>query len=65
MGTPEALTQAAEFIRSIQDRQDILIGSPELMALKKNFISKKQIKNIQYLKNLAFNNKVKKKLNPS
>ena len=46
MGTPEALIQASEFIRSIQDRQDILIGSPELMALKKNFISKKQIKNI-------------------
>lgn len=46
VGTPEALTQAAEFIRSIQDRQDILIGSPELMALKKNFISKKQIKKL-------------------
>ena len=46
VGTPEALIQASEFIRSIQDRQDILIGSPELIALKKNFISKKQIKNI-------------------
>lgn len=46
VGTPEALIQASEFIRSIQDRQDILIGSPELMALKKNFISKKQIRKL-------------------
>ena len=46
VGTPEALTQASEFMRSIQDRQDILIGSPELMALKKNFIHKKQLKKL-------------------
>ena len=46
VGTPEALTQASEFMRSIQDRQDILIGSPELMALKKNFINKKQFKKL-------------------
>ena len=43
VGTPEALTQAAEFIRSLQERQDILIGSPELTAYKNNYISKKNL----------------------
>ena len=46
MGTPEALTQTAEFVRSLQERQDVLIGSPEFTAFKKNYINKSQLKKL-------------------
>tara|TARA_A100001015_G_C15041308_1_gene739844 strand:- start:1950 stop:2816 length:867 start_codon:yes stop_codon:yes gene_type:complete len=44
-GTSESLLSASEFISTLQDRQGILIGSPELAALENGWISKEDIKN--------------------
>jgi glucose-1-phosphate thymidylyltransferase len=38
-GTHDALLQAAEFVRSIQHRQGLLVGCPEEVAFTKGFIS--------------------------
>ena len=45
-GTFSSLLQASLFIQTLQERQNIQIGSPESASYLKNFISKKQLKNI-------------------
>jgi glucose-1-phosphate thymidylyltransferase len=37
-GTPEAMLEAANFVSIVQSRQDMLIGSPEEVALRMGFI---------------------------
>jgi glucose-1-phosphate thymidylyltransferase len=39
-GTHESLLQAANFIQAVQDRQGIMISSPEEIAFRKGFISR-------------------------
>jgi glucose-1-phosphate thymidylyltransferase len=39
-GTHESLLQAANFIQAVQDRQGIMISSPEEIAYRKGFISR-------------------------
>ena len=39
MGTPQSLLEAAEYIRAIQERQGLLIGSPEEAAWRSGWIS--------------------------
>jgi glucose-1-phosphate thymidylyltransferase len=38
MGTPSALLEAAEYVRVIQERQGLLIGSPEEAAWRAGWI---------------------------
>jgi glucose-1-phosphate thymidylyltransferase len=38
MGTPSTLLEAAEYIRVVQDRQGLLIGSPEEAAWRAGWI---------------------------
>ena len=38
-GTDDALLEASEFVRMIQHRQGLLVGSPEEVAYKKGFIT--------------------------
>ena len=59
-GTFTTLLQAAHFIQTLQERQNIQIGSPESSALFQNFITRKQLKKIiknspknEYFKNLT------------
>ena len=42
-GTHDALLDAAEFVRSIQHRQGLLIGCPEEVAYRMGLISAKQL----------------------
>jgi glucose-1-phosphate thymidylyltransferase len=43
-GTPESLFEASEFIRAIQSRTQLLIASPEEVALRKGFISEPELR---------------------
>jgi glucose-1-phosphate thymidylyltransferase len=43
MGTPSSLLEAAEFIRAVQDRQGLLIGSPEEVAWRSGWINDSQL----------------------
>jgi len=62
-GTHDALLEAAEFVRSIQHRQGLLVGCPEEVAFNKKFINASQLAKLaeksgktaygQYLKALA------------
>ena len=45
-GTVSSLMNAAEFVRTVQNRQGILIGSPEEAALNKGFIGRDGIRKI-------------------
>ena len=45
-GTPDSLLEAAHFIQTIQKRQLIQVACIEEIALKQNFISKKQFEKI-------------------
>ncbi len=45
-GTFTTLLQAAHFIQTLQERQNIQIGSPESSSFYKNFITKKDLKKI-------------------
>jgi glucose-1-phosphate thymidylyltransferase len=38
MGTPATLLEAAEYVRIVQDRQGLLIGSPEEAAWRSGWI---------------------------
>jgi glucose-1-phosphate thymidylyltransferase len=38
-GTHAALLEAAEFVRTVQDRQGLLVGCPEEVAYLQDFIS--------------------------
>ena len=42
-GTPESLLQAANFIQVVQERQGIMISSPEEIAYRRGFISKEML----------------------
>ena len=42
-GTHDALLDAAEFVRSVQHRQGLLVGCPEEVAYRRNFIPAEQL----------------------
>lgn len=46
MGTPNSLLEASEYVRIIQERQGLLIGSPEEAAWRVNFINSNQLKSL-------------------
>ena len=52
-GTFISLLQSSQYIQTLQDRQNTLIGSPEEIAYLKNFIQKKDLKKLimKYSKN--------------
>ena len=39
-GMPDSLLQAATFVQTIQDRQGMLVGSPEEVAFRMGFIDR-------------------------
>ncbi len=43
-GTPNSLLDAADYVRIIETRQGILLGSPELSALRQGLISRGQLR---------------------
>ena len=45
-GTAQDLLKASHFVQTIQDRQKLLIGSPEAVALKNGWIKKVKLKKI-------------------
>ncbi len=45
-GTPASLLLASQYIQAIQDRNNILISSPEEISYKNKFISKKQLQSL-------------------
>jgi glucose-1-phosphate thymidylyltransferase len=46
MGTPHSLLEAAEYIRAIQERQGLLIGSPEEAAWRAGWVSDEQFSHL-------------------
>jgi len=65
-GTPEDLISASEFVRVIEERQGLKIGSPEEVALRQQFINENDFNKIinqippgkykEYLVSLKTNN---------
>jgi glucose-1-phosphate thymidylyltransferase len=51
-GTHESLLEAAEFIRTIEDRQNLKVGCPEEIAFENGWISADQLRDLAkpYLK---------------
>jgi glucose-1-phosphate thymidylyltransferase len=45
-GTHDALHQASEFVRSIQQRQGLLVGCPEEIAYKQGFITTEELRGL-------------------
>lgn len=45
-GTHESLLQAANFVHAVQERQGLMIASPEEIAFNKAFINKEQLRTI-------------------
>ena len=45
-GNPESLFRASEYIKIVQERHQILIGSPHLSAYEKKLISKNKLKKV-------------------
>lgn len=45
-GTPDNLLQAANFVQTIEERQGMLIGSPEEVAYRMNYIDEKLLKRL-------------------
>lgn len=43
-GTHESLLQAANFVQAVEERQGLMISSPEEIAYRKGFISREQLK---------------------
>jgi glucose-1-phosphate thymidylyltransferase len=43
-GTADGLLQAAQFVRTLQTRTGMLIGSPEEVAFRKGWIGAKELK---------------------
>ena len=48
MGSFDDLISCANFIKSIEDRQQLMIGQPEEIAWRNKWITKKQLKEIAY-----------------
>ena len=44
MGTHESLLDASNFVRTLQKRQGLLIGSPDEIAYRRNWISQEDLK---------------------
>ena len=53
MGTPNSLLEAAQYIKAIQDRQGLLIGSPEEAAWQNNWITSEDL--FQLARNIGDN----------
>jgi glucose-1-phosphate thymidylyltransferase len=45
-GTPTSLIQAAEFVRTVEERQNLKIACPEEIAYLKGFIDAEQVKRL-------------------
>lgn len=45
-GTHDSLIEASTFVRTMEKRQGMLIGSPEVIAIKKGWTDKKRVENI-------------------
>jgi glucose-1-phosphate thymidylyltransferase len=45
-GTHDAMLEAGEFVRSIQNRQGLLVGCPEEVAFTKGFITADELRNL-------------------
>jgi glucose-1-phosphate thymidylyltransferase len=45
-GSHDTLLEAAEFVRSIQHRQGLLVGCPEEIAFAKGFIDQARLRNL-------------------
>lgn len=45
-GTHESLLQAANFVQAVEDRQGLMISSPEEIAFRKGFIDREQLKSL-------------------
>jgi glucose-1-phosphate thymidylyltransferase len=45
-GTHDAMLEAAEFVRSIQGRQGLLVGCPDEVALLKKFITANELRGL-------------------
>lgn len=52
-GTHESLLQAANFVQAVEDRQGLMISSPEEIAYRQNYISRDQL--LQLTKKLGNN----------
>jgi glucose-1-phosphate thymidylyltransferase len=45
-GTHESLLQASNFVQTVEERQGLMISSPEEIAYRKGFIDRQQLKNL-------------------
>jgi glucose-1-phosphate thymidylyltransferase len=45
-GTHESLLQAANFVQAVEDRQGLMISSPEEIAYRQGFIDREQLQNL-------------------
>jgi glucose-1-phosphate thymidylyltransferase len=45
-GTHESLLQAANFVQAVEDRQGLMISSPEEIAYRKGFINREQLQSL-------------------
>ncbi|MDR1962960.1 MAG: glucose-1-phosphate thymidylyltransferase RfbA [Planctomycetaceae bacterium] len=45
-GTPESLLQAAVFVQTLQERQGLMIASPEEIALREGFVDADQVEKV-------------------
>jgi glucose-1-phosphate thymidylyltransferase len=45
-GTHESLLQAANFVQAVEDRQGLMISSPEEVAYRKGFINREQLQSL-------------------
>ncbi len=63
LGNPENILEASTFVKSIQSRQNILIGSPEEIAFNNKYISKKTLDKIIKKENSLYYNKLKEIFN--
>lgn len=63
-GTPDNLLIASQYVKTIQERQGLLICSPEEVAYRKKYISKKELKLIiKMMKNSFYKNNLENILN--
>jgi glucose-1-phosphate thymidylyltransferase len=45
-GTHESLLQAANFVQTVEDRQGLMISSPEEIAYRQGFVSREQLRSL-------------------